>query len=250
MHALSEVEDGDDQVGVLPIFDYTDWTFDLVVTRRSGTDPTLDLVIEEAPLDDDDEYQSLVTFAQVDKNTTLPHEASKAGGGTDYTMPAGARFVRIDQTVGGTNPDWHYLVTATVSLFDPSSVQHTGLLQDRYADHVDLSDVAPQAEDDVVARYFQMPDARRRERPWPTETDNELTETATDRLRLRADEHTGRRIREAIARRIEWVIRRDELENSTKSGDGPTLRSHMGQEWEREDAILSHHDTRTPVYMV
>lgn len=249
LHALEDAEDGDDEVGVLPVFDYTDWTFDLLVTRRSGTSPTLDVTVQEAPLDDDDEYQDLVAFTQADTNTTLPFEETKKGGGADYTMPAGARFVRVEQRVGGTNPEWRYLVTATVTLFNTGKTAHASLLQDRYADHSDLADKAAQAEDDVVSRYLRDPESDR-ERPWPTDLDLELSETAPDRLELRVDEHTGRRVREAIARRIEWIIRRDELEGSTKSPDGPLLRRHMADEWDDVDEILRHHDSSTPLYAI
>lgn len=224
-----ESDDESDDFGVLPVYDYTDWTFDLTVARRAGTNPTLDLTIQEAPVDDDDRYEDLVSFTQVDQNTSLPDEQTKEGGGTDYTMPAGARFVRIDQVIGGTDPEWWYLLTATVTLFDVGTADHLALMEDRYDDHPDLADIAELAEDEVVGRY-RGPDGL-----LTLDDDSELT---------------GRALREAIARRIEWKIRRRELENSTKAQDGPKLRNHMREQWWQVDGALSGEDTREPLYMI
>lgn len=244
-----QAEDESDEIGVLPIFDYTDWTFKLTVTRRAGTTPTLDVGIESSPLDDEDQYEDLVSFTQADQNTTLPFEETKSHDG-DFTMPAGARFVRVDQDIGGTDPEWHYLLTATVTLFEPGTTAHVDLIHSDADTLTDLTPLAEQAESDVAERYLRTAGDLPNPRPWRVENDASLSPTAPDRLVLRADEVTGRRIREAIARRIDWLYRLDLLENNDKQNDHVRAERHRRDEWKGVDAILRGHDTREPLYMI
>lgn len=256
LHPLAK-EKATEPLVAWPTWGYTAWTYALVVSRRSGTSPTLDLDVQTAPVpNDDDLYETLDSFTQVTDATALPHEESLTATGEtpDFTMGSDARYHRVNQTVGGTGAEWWYLVTATVELFDPATAAHLELLEPRFQGYSDLADLASQAEDDVVRRWTVrgrrslQTDRRFRHQTVTDPWQHAGILTVEGVLELYSDEDTGRALREAIARRIDWRLRRKELETSTKPSDGPLLRRHLAREWEGETEALRGHDARTPLY--
>lgn len=232
-----------------PTWGYTDWTYDLLVSRREGSSPTLDVKIEVAPVVGDESlYEDLTTFTQVTSGTALPDSQSKAGGGADFTMGADIRYHRIHQTVVGK---WWYKLTGAVTLFDANKTAHKNLVDHRFRDYSHLAVLASQAEDDVIRRYTQ------RQPITHTTTTANVSQhrmhaldlwTTRGRLMLVADEDTGLALREAIARRLNWLMRRRELEKSSKAGDGPLLRQHLKVEWDEVETALKNHNDRVPLY--
>lgn len=249
LHEFSK-EHATDGLIAWPTWGYTDWTYELVASRRDGSSPTLDVAVQVAPVRGArDLWEDLTTFTQVTGATALPHTETKEGG-TDFAMEVDARFQRLHQTVSGT---WWYKLTGTVKLFDPAKGAHTDLLQPRVADYSGLATLADEAEDDVVRHFTErrptthlstVADVSQSRR-----YDRELW-TTRGRLMLVADEDTGEALREAIARRTDWLFRRRELEQSGKEGDATLLRRHLRREWEDVEAALRHHDDRTPAYMM
>lgn len=70
----------------------------LDVTVRSGTTPTLDVVVQTS--NDNSTWRTLVTFAQA----TAVSSARMSAGGAD-------RYVRLSYTIGGTTPSFTFSVT-------------------------------------------------------------------------------------------------------------------------------------------
>lgn len=225
-------ESAPDNLPPAPTWGYTSWTYDLLVSRRSGSSPTLDVGIEVSPVpSNDDLYESVHAFTQVTGATVLPASESQA-----VMLPPDARYHRATQAVSG---EWWYQLKAAVTLFNPLDAEHVALLSPRVQDYSNLKSLSEQAEDDVVRRYTQK-------RPGGQEYLGVLTDSG--RLMIATDEDTGGSVREAIARRIEWMHRRLELEKSAKDGDLGELRRHKHHEWTEVDMALAFHAARVPLY--
>lgn len=217
-------ESSTDGLVAWPVFDYTDWTVTLSALAKNGTSPTLDVKVQAAAVTGDEDYWSDVTsgaFTQVTDADSLPTAESLT-----LTLADGSRYIRLYQSIGGSGAWWIYLSKATVTLFDVTNDENLDLLPDRVASYSDLSDLAERAEDDVVRRYL---------------VDGMLALTPT--------EDTGGALRKAIAARIEWLLRRHELQNSGKPDDKTMLNDHLKREWLEVDRVLRTYDERIPLVM-
>ena len=237
-----EEESVSDQLTEWPTYDYTDWTFDLTASRREGSSPTLDLEVQSAPLAGDDAlYDQQTTFTSLDSNTTLPFTEEKS-----VTFGADDRFFRLKQTVTG---EWYYKVEATVTLFDPS--QHKDKLADQWEHESDLAYTASQAEDDVVRRFRQTSTEvlhRARNRSWSAT--EQYPPRGTQVLQIHPLEGAGEAIREAIARRIDWLYRMEQLEQNRDQNDHIRMERHRRDEWKRVDDALHDFDAREELWML
>lgn len=243
VHPFSE-ETTSDQLSEWPTYDYTDWTFDLTASRRDGGSPSLDLTVQSAPLSgDDDLYQNQTSFTSLDSNTTLTFTEDKS-----VTFAADDRFFRLDQQVTG---EWWYKVEATVDLFQPMTTPHQNLISDRWRDESDLELKADRAEDDVVRRFRQSRSdvIRRRENRQLSSTDY-YPPRGTQVLQITPLEGAGEAIREAIARRIEWLYETELVEENRDQNDHIRAERQYRDEWKRVDAALSDFDAREALYML
>lgn len=244
VHPFSD-ETTSDQLSEWPTYDYTDWTFDLTASRREGSSPTLDLTVQSSPLSgDNDLYQDQSSFTSMDDQTTLPFTEEKS-----VTFEADDRFFRLKQDVVG---QWWYRVEATVALFDPDSIpNHRDLLDDEWEGEPDLRQKAEQAESDVVRRYRQSRDqVLRRMGERRFSATGYYPPRGTQVLQITPLEGAGEAIREAIARRVDWLYRDELIRQNRDQNDHIRRESHKRDEWQYVDQALSDFDARETVFML